>query len=108
MEMASGAQATQRRRAIVLVGCMVLIWGIMHLTYHDSKPHTSEASPAKAEGAGAPGIEITPEMIEAGLQYLYGAEPFCGRPGTRQELIAALKMIFTAMYKASQAQHFEA
>ena len=27
MEMASGAQATQRRRAIVLVGCMVLIWG---------------------------------------------------------------------------------
>ena len=33
----------------------VLIWGIMHLTYHDSKPHTSEASTAKAEEAGAPG-----------------------------------------------------
>ncbi len=78
----------------------------MHLTYHDSKPH--EAPTTKAEGAGAPDIEITPEMIDAGLQYLYGVEPFCRRPGTRQELIAALKMIFTAMYQASQAQHFEA
>jgi drug/metabolite transporter (DMT)-like permease len=27
MEMASGAQAIERRRAMVLVGCMVLIWG---------------------------------------------------------------------------------
>jgi hypothetical protein len=26
----------------------------MHLTYHDSERHTSEAPPAKAEGAGAP------------------------------------------------------
>ncbi len=27
----------------------------MHLTYHDSKPHTSEVSAAKAEETGAPG-----------------------------------------------------
>jgi len=53
----------------------------MHLTYHDSKPHTSEVSTAKAEEAGAPDddsrprfsteelsiIEVTPEMIEAGI-----------------------------------------
>ena len=31
----------------------------MHLTYHDSKRHTSEASTAKAEGAGAPETEFT-------------------------------------------------
>jgi prolyl-tRNA editing enzyme YbaK/EbsC (Cys-tRNA(Pro) deacylase) len=30
------------------------IRGIMHLTYHDSKPHTGEALPAKAGEAGAP------------------------------------------------------
>ena len=52
----------------------------MHLTYRNSKPHTSEVSAAKAEEAGAPEdrsrfsneeldeIEVTPAMIEAGIE----------------------------------------
>jgi hypothetical protein len=36
----------------------------MHLTYHDSQPHTSAVSAPSAE-AGAPEIEVTPAMIEA-------------------------------------------
>ena len=47
----------------------------MHLTYHDSKPHTSEASTAKAEEAGAPDTRITPAMISAGLDVFLGLYP---------------------------------
>src|SRR5208282_1854830 len=47
-----------------------LVGGIMHLTYHDSKPYASEVSTAKAEEAGAPEIEITPEMIAVGEDVL--------------------------------------
>lgn len=40
----------------------------MHLTYHDSDTHTGTASDAKAGEAGAPEVEITPEMIAAGAE----------------------------------------
>jgi hypothetical protein len=40
----------------------------MHLTYHDRDRYASEASPAKAEEAGAPEIEITDDMIAAGVK----------------------------------------
>ena len=46
----------------------VLTRGIMHLTYHDSDTHTGAASTANAGEAGAPEIEITPEMIAAGAE----------------------------------------
>lgn len=42
----------------------------MHLTYHDSDTHTGTASTAKAGEAGAPEVEITPEMIDAGEEAL--------------------------------------
>jgi hypothetical protein len=42
----------------------------MHLTYHDSPPKTSPALPASPGDAGAPEIEITPAMIEAGIEEL--------------------------------------
>jgi hypothetical protein len=53
----------------------------MHLTYHDSKPHTSEVSAAKAEGAGAPeqdeiGAELdrilTDEVVKIGGRAISG------------------------------------
>jgi type VI protein secretion system component VasF len=42
----------------------------MHLTYHDSDTHTGAASTAKAEEAGAPDMEITRAMIDAGAPLL--------------------------------------
>ena len=47
----------------------------MHLTYHDPDRYSSEALPAKAEGAGAPEVEITPAMIKAGLDVFLGLYP---------------------------------
>ncbi len=47
-----------------------LVGGIMHLTYHKAAPHKIGASSAKAEGAGAPEIEVTPQMVEAGRDAL--------------------------------------
>jgi hypothetical protein len=41
----------------------------MHLTYHSSDRHTSEASTTSAE-AGAPELEVTGQMIEAGSNTL--------------------------------------
>jgi hypothetical protein len=49
------------------------IRGIMHLTYHPDYGHKSEATTANAGEAGASGddeIEITQEMIAAGVQAL--------------------------------------
>jgi hypothetical protein len=48
---------------------VVLIRGIMHLTYHDPSAHTGVVS-AEAAEAGAPEIEVTPAMIEAGVSTL--------------------------------------
>jgi hypothetical protein len=42
----------------------------MHLTYPNSDGLTSGALSAKAEGAGAPAIEVTPEMVEVGQRCL--------------------------------------
>jgi hypothetical protein len=54
----------------------------MHLTYRDSKPHTSEVSTAKAEEAGAPEIEIeiTPAMMEAGVRAFEDRDNRVDRP----------------------------
>jgi hypothetical protein len=52
--------------------------GIMHLTYHDSDTHLGTASAAKAAEAGAPEIEITPAMIEAGMKIFCRSMPDYG------------------------------
>jgi hypothetical protein len=46
----------------------------MHLTYRDLPAHTDVVSASPAE-AGAPEIEITPAMVEAGLEWLYAWSP---------------------------------
>lgn len=67
----------------------------MHLTYRDSGGHSSPVSTANAEEAGAPDIEVTPAMIEAGLAELYGFD--------RETCIAeeAVVAIFRKMMAAS-------
>jgi hypothetical protein len=42
----------------------------MHLTYRHENEHTEAALAAEAAKAGAPDIEITPEMMEAGTTAL--------------------------------------
>ncbi len=42
-------------------------------------------------------IEVTAEMIEAGAEYFYGAEPFWHRPASYEETVAALKNAYRAM-----------
>jgi hypothetical protein len=51
-----------------------LVWGIMHLTYHPDSDLYGAISPANAGEAGAPEaeIEITPEMMEAGVAAFFG------------------------------------
>ena len=46
----------------------------MHLTYHNSDGHKATVSTANAGEVGAPEneIEITPQMIEAGVEALAG------------------------------------
>ena len=44
----------------------------MHLTYHKDDPKVKPVSPASAGEAGALDIEITPEMITAGLDEFTG------------------------------------
>jgi hypothetical protein len=41
--------------------------GIMHLTYHDEAPKSGKPVSDSTDSAGAPEIEITPEMIAAGV-----------------------------------------
>jgi hypothetical protein len=47
----------------------------MHLTYPNSDPHIVTASSVGSGEAGAPEdeIEITPEMMEAGIEAFYGS-----------------------------------
>ncbi len=46
----------------------------MHLTYHNLEGHASEVSTANAEETGAPEVEISPEMITAGLYAFDGID----------------------------------
>jgi hypothetical protein len=48
----------------------VLIRGIMHLTYRDPLAHTGMVSAPSAE-TGAPEVEVTEEMIKAGLEEFF-------------------------------------
>lgn len=48
----------------------------------------------------APNVEVTPEMIEAGLEFLYGEEPYCSRPASKEEIIRTLKLLYPAMHAA--------
>lgn len=63
----------------------------MHLTYHDSDTHTGTASTAKAGEAGAPVIEITPEMIEAGVDAYYASSDI------DEEMVKAVFMAMRTM-----------
>jgi hypothetical protein len=49
-----------------LVATPVLIWGIMHLTYHPHSEHSKAVSIAKAEEAGAP-VRIVDKISENAL-----------------------------------------
>jgi hypothetical protein len=69
------------------------IRGIMHLTYHDSDTHTGTASTAKVEETGAPEVEITDEMIEAGERALLDIG--CGD----SDPSVCATVAFEAMYK---------
>lgn len=62
----------------------------MHLTYRDSPVHTSTVSAASAE-TGAPEIEVTREMIEA------GAAELCAHDGEFEPAEAAVFKIFRSM-----------
>jgi hypothetical protein len=55
-----------------------------------------------ANATTEPEIEITEEMIEAGLEFFYGAVPFCDRPADREETVAALKAAYSAMRAKSR------
>ena len=50
-------------------------------------------------------VEITPEMIEAGLECFYGVEPFCTRPADREELVEVLMLAYSAMYLMHRKSH---
>jgi hypothetical protein len=58
----------------------------MHLTYHKSDRHTSEVSTAAADEAGAPEVEITPEMIAAGSEEIWDS----GFAGAGDDSVAGL------------------
>jgi len=42
----------------------------MHLTYLKKAPHTREALAPRRAKAGAPGIEVTPEMVMEGADII--------------------------------------
>src|ERR1700738_1977142 len=44
------------------------VWGIMHLTYLPEKLSDSPSASVDSDQAGAPGIEITPRMVAAGIE----------------------------------------
>jgi hypothetical protein len=70
----------------------------MHLTYPDSDGHKAPASPANAGGDGAPEVEIevTPEMIEAGLI------PFLRFHRESMDDEAAVRQVYLAMEAISR------
>ena len=45
----------------------------MHLTYRDSDPHTSPVLPVNAGEAGAPEIEMSPEIVREMAKALFDA-----------------------------------
>lgn len=65
------------------------------MTYHNPSDHTSEVSTAAAEEAGAPILEITSAMIDAGVEAILPFED------TFEEAREAVGRIFKAMVKAS-------
>lgn len=69
----------------------------MHLTYHKPERNVKPASSAMAEGTGAPEIEVTPAMFEAGLAAYFDEE------GRFSDLSDLLERIFRAMMKARLA-----
>ncbi len=64
---------------------------IAELMQDNERPRKAEDSPPEDE------IEVTAEMIEAGAEYFYGAEPFWHRPASYEETVAALKNAYRAM-----------
>ena len=71
----------------------VQIRGIMHLKYHDSERHKT-AAPTDLVVDGAPEVEITPAMIEAGLSHLLRFHR------DRQDDEEVVRLIFRAMISA--------
>ena len=67
----------------------------MHLTYHNPNENIVSASTASAGEAGAPEIEITPEMMKAGLSAWYDYD---SRFESEEDGVRA---IFVAMLEAS-------
>ncbi len=48
-------------------------------------------------------LEVTPEMVEAGLRFFYGVTPFCDRPANKTEIVAALTSAYCAMRSKSHS-----
>jgi hypothetical protein len=69
----------------------------MHLTYPNSDTHTGAVSTANAGEAGAPGIEVTQEMIEAGV-YILRNSGRLERPASSDGLV--VKDIISAAIRA--------
>jgi hypothetical protein len=74
----------------------------MHLTYHNPHEHASEVSTAKAEEAGASAgeIEISDEMVEAGINFMIN-EAFntVSSTATEPEFIARFCRAILAAYR---------
>jgi hypothetical protein len=69
----------------------------MHLTYPTESGPNVEPRPRRRTKAGAPEIEITPEMIEAGVAEFGRYDSRFGRP------TEAVERIFMAMLSARTA-----
>ena len=54
-----------------------------------------------SSGAGAPEIEITPDMIQAGIEELRG---FCGDGGNTSEEV--VRQVFAAMFRTAPRSFF--
>jgi hypothetical protein len=72
----------------------------MHLTYPNSDPDIGTVSPADSGEAGAPEdeIEITPGMMEVGVEAFYGYDPGDMEP---ERCVEAIYLAMETLRRAS-------
>lgn len=74
----------------------VLPWS--YVIYNPPIPDRKQADKMEEE------IEVTPAMIEAGLEFLLGEHPYCARPASREEITETLKLVYPAMHAARRVK----